>query len=168
MSAITPRVDVVLVALLVTCGSVAEKPPAAARADVAAADDDHPPRDLGAVDLCALIQPERTLQRYGKVIDGPTQTRDPNGRPTCSFVLAPNTGVIVELIDAWLYDAQHNVWESGKVEDISGVGEKAFVVKLKPPSDPHLIAARGEVAVKVTTRNLDLAQEVARGVLAGL
>ena len=168
MSAITQRVDVVLLSLLVTCGGVTEKPPAATHADVAAADDYRPSRDLGTLDLCGLIRPEQALQRYGKVIDGPTQTRDPDGRPTCSFVLAPNTGVIVELIDAWLYDARRNVWDSEKVEDISGVGEKAFLVKLKPPSDPHLVAARGEVAVKVTTRNIDLAKDVARGVLAGL
>jgi hypothetical protein len=48
------------------------------------------------------------------------------------------------------------------------VGEKAFLVPLKPPSDPHLIAAKGYVAVKVTTRNLELAKEAARIVLAKL
>jgi hypothetical protein len=41
-------------------------------------------------------------------------------------------------------------------------------VPLKPPSDPHLIAAKGYVAVKVTTRKLDLAEESAKVVLGKL
>lgn len=49
------------------------------------------------------------------------------------------------------------VWASG-----------AFLVPLKPPSDPYLMAAKGDIAVKVTTRNLELAREAARMVLAKL
>lgn len=63
-------------------------------------------------------------------------------------------------------------WSSGlppvNVRNVGGVGEKAFLVVLKPPSDPHLIAAKGDIAVKVTTRNLELAREAARAVLAKL
>jgi hypothetical protein len=61
-----------------------------------------------------------------------------------------------------------DVWGPGGTEELDGVGEKAYLVRLKPPSDPHLIAAKGYVAVKVTTRNLELAREAARAVLAKL
>jgi hypothetical protein len=51
---------------------------------------------------------------------------------------------------------------------VDGVGEKAFLVGLEPPSDPYLVAAKGDIAVKVSTRNLELAREAAQKVLAKL
>jgi hypothetical protein len=35
-------------------------------------------------------------------------------------------------------------------------------------ADPYLVAAKGDVAVKVTTRNLELGREAAKAVLAKL
>ena len=59
-------------------------------------------------------------------------------------------------------------WDKTRVKDVPGVGEKAFLVQLEPPSDPHLVAAKGYLAVKGTTWNIELAEEAARIVLAKL
>jgi hypothetical protein len=167
MAAVASRLTVALVAILTACRAPGERPAAAGgqKATDAGAGEYHPPRDLAKVDLCALLPPAEIPARYGQVIEGPKLTRDPNGKPTCWYVLAPNTGLVVELLDAAWYDMQRSVWEPGKTEGVPGVGEKAFLVKLKPPSDPYLVAAEGDVAVKVTTRNLELARDVARAIL---
>jgi hypothetical protein len=127
-----------------------------------------PPPDLTQLDVCALLPPAEIPARFGKVFEGPTSDRNPNGWPSCSYVLEPNTGLVVELLESEWYDMNRNVWEPGRTEDVPGVGEKAFLVKLRPPSDPHLVAAKGYVAVKVTTRNLDLARTAAQLVLSKL
>jgi hypothetical protein len=117
------------------------------------------------LDACALLPPAE-IERFGKVTEGPTLSRNANNWPSCSYVLAPNTGLVVELLEAQWYDMNRKVWDPKKVQDVGGIGEKAFIVMLKPPSDPYLVAAKGDIAVKVTTRNLDLAREAARKVLA--
>ena len=162
----------VLLLLLTACGGSTERPSVdragAEDAAPAGTDDSHPAPDLARVDACALLPPSDIPARFGKVTEGPTLTRGPNGWPTCSYVLAPNTGLIVELIESYMYDMNRKAWDPGKVQDVPGVGEKAFFVSLKPPSDPYLLAAKGEIAVKVTTRDLELAREAARMILAKL
>jgi hypothetical protein len=67
-----------------------------------------------------------------------------------------------------MYDMNRTVWDPKRIQTVDGVGEKAFLVGLQPPADPYLVAAKGDIAVKVSTRNLELAREAARKVLAGL
>jgi hypothetical protein len=172
MPATTLPLKVALLAVLTACGGSGERPSAADRSGGGAAAtngaEDQPPRSLAQLDACALLPPAEIPARFGAVTEGPTLTRNPNGWPTCSYVLAPNTGLIVELIEASMYDLNRSVWGPGKTEDVAGVGEKAFLVKLKPPADPYLVAAKGDIAVKVATRNLELAREAARTILGKL
>ena len=67
-----------------------------------------------------------------------------------------------------MYDMNRSAWDPKRIQTVEGVGEKAFLVGLEPPSDPYLVAAKGDIAVKVSTRNLELAREAAKKVLAGL
>jgi hypothetical protein len=127
-----------------------------------------PPRDLGQIDACALLPSAEIPARFGAVTEGPSLTRDPNGWPTCTYVLAPNTGLVIELIEAYMYDMNRTAWDPKRIQVVDGVGEKAFLVGLEPPSDPYLVAAKGDIAVKVSTRNLELAREAAQKVLAKL
>lgn len=160
-----------LLGFLTACGGSGERASAGDQGEGSAATttgEYRPPTDLTQVDVCALLPPSEIPARFGQVTEGPTLTRNPNGWPSCSYVLAPNTGLIVELLESDYYDMNRDVWEPGKVQDVGGVGEKAFLVALKPPSDPHLIAAKRDIAVKVTTRDLELAREAARAVLAKL
>ena len=161
-----------LLALLLACGGPREQPPAADgggdETKAARSGDYRPPPDLTQLDVCTLLPASAIPERFGKVIEGPTSSRNPNSWPSCTYVLAPNTSLVVELFESSYYDMNRGVWDRTGTEDVPGVGEKAFLVPLKPPSDPHLIAAKGYVAVKVTTRKLDLAQEAARMVLAKL
>jgi hypothetical protein len=159
--------------LLVLTACAEPRPEQSARAGEAepkatTAEDYRPPPDLSRIDACALLPAAEIPERFGKVIEGPTSNRDPKGWPRCSYVLAPNTGLVVELMESAYYDMNRSVWDRTETRDVPGVGEKAFLVALKPPFDPHLIAAKGYVAVKVTTRKLDLAEEAARIVLAKL
>lgn len=158
---------------LPACDRSRERPPGAGVAAeeteaAATAGEYRPPPDLAKLDACALLPASEIPERFGKVTEGPTPDRNPNGWPSCSYVLAPNTGLIVELLESQWYDMNRGVWDKTGTKDVPGVGEKAFLVPLKPPSDPHLIAAKGYVAVKVTTRDLELAKEAARIVLAKL
>jgi hypothetical protein len=137
--------------------------------EVAAAADYRPPPDLSRLDVCTLLPPAEIPERFGKVIEGPTSHRDPNGWPSCSYVLAPNTGLVVELLESAYYDMNRGMWDQQTgARDVPGVGEKAFLVPRKPPADPHLMAAKGYVAVKVTTRKQELAEEAAKIVLSKL
>lgn len=162
----------VLLALLAACNAASDRPPAGQQrgqeAGATGTGEYRPPRDLSQLDPCALLSPSAIPPRFGKVIEGPTLTRDPNGRPTCSYVLSPNTGLIVELFEARWYDLNRGMWDRDKVQDVSGIGQKGYVVSLKPPADPYLVAAKNDIAVKVTTRNLELARNAALMVLAKL
>jgi hypothetical protein len=137
-------------------------------APAAGAGEYRPPRDLSRIDACALLPSAEIPARFGAVTEGPALTRGPNGWPTCTYVLAPNTGLIIELIEAYMYDMNRTVWDPERIQTVDGVGEKAFLVGLRPPSDPYLVAAKGDIAVKVSTRNLELARVAAQKVLAGL
>ena len=165
-----PR-SVLLLILLTACGS-RESPRDSAQAGAepagAAAGEYRAPRGPAQLDACALLPSPEIPARFGQVTEGPTLTRNPKGWPSCSYVLAPNTGLVVELLESQWYDMNRNMWGAGKTQDVDGVGDKAFLVPLKPPSDPYLMAAKGDIAVKVTTRNLELAREAARMVLAKL
>jgi hypothetical protein len=162
----------VLLVLLAGCNSPRPDQSAAAgnegASEAAAAGVYRPPPDLSQLDVCTLLPPAEIPERYGKVIEGPTSHRDPNGWPSCSYVLAPNTGLVVELLEAAYYDMNRGMWDQTGTRDVPGVGEKAFLVPRKPPADPHLMAAKGYVAVKVTTRKEELAEEAAKIVLAKL
>jgi hypothetical protein len=161
-----------ILALVAACGGSESRGAAAGESreggPAAGAGEYHPPRDLSQMDACALLPPAEIPARFGAVTEGPSLTRGPNGWPTCSYVLAPNTGLIIELIEAYMYDVNRGVWDPERIQTVDGVGEKAFLVGLKPPSDPYLVAAKGDIAVKVTTRNLELARETAQKVLAKL
>lgn len=169
----TSLMKTAVLAVLVACGSPDRRQSAGtqgtgeATAEAASAES-RPPRNLAEIDVCGLLPASEIPARFGSVTEGPTLTRDPNGRPTCSYVLAPNTGLVIELIEAFMYDVNRNVWSSDRIKDVSGIGQKAFLVTLEKPSDPYLVAAGGGIAVKVTTRNLDLAREAAKAVLAKL
>lgn len=162
-----PPQRVLLLALLSACGVQGERPSKSAESSQEAGEY-RPPPDLTRLDVCELLPPSEIPARFGKVIEGPAASRKPNSWPSCSYVLAPNTGLVVELMESQWYDMNRDVWGPAGTEELDGVGEKAYLVPLKPPSDPHLIAAKGYVAVKVTTRNLELAREAARVVLAKL
>jgi hypothetical protein len=161
--------EIMFLVLLAGCADGSERRPVPAQSSEAASatatGDYRPPPDPTRLDACALLPPAE-IERFGKVIEGPTLSRGANSWPSCSYVLAPNRGLVVELLESQWYDMHHNGWDPKKVQDIGGVGDKAFIVMLKPPSDPHLVAAKGEIAVKVTTRDLELAREAARRVLA--
>ncbi len=161
---------IVTLALLMACGGSDEQPSKSAESSESAqeAGEYRPPPDLTQIDVCELLPPPEIPARFGKVIEGPTATRGANSWPSCSYVLEPNTGLMVELLESQWYDMNRGAWDKTGTKDVPGVGEKAFLVPLKPPSDPHLIAAKGYVAVKVTTRNFELAREAARIVLAKL
>ena len=166
------RRGVLLAVLVAACGGTDGRSSAAARSDAgdaaSGAAEYRPPRNLAQVDLCALLPASAIPAGYGQVLEGPRLTRDPAGKPTCWYVLSPNQQLVVELLDAGWYDMQRGVWDPKRVEDVSGVGEKAFWVKLRPPSDPYLVAVAGSVAVKVATRDEKLARDVARVVLGKL
>jgi hypothetical protein len=161
-----------LLILLAGCSSAREEQSAAAQGEdatkSAAAADYRPPPDLAQLDVCTLLPAAEIPERFGKVIEGPTSSRNPNSWPSCSYVLAPNTGLVVELMESSYYEMSRGMWDQTGTRDVPGVGEKAFLVPLKPPSDPHLIAAKGYVAVKVTTRKQELAEEAAKIVLSKL
>ncbi len=168
---ISPLHAAVLVGLAACGGPREERAVASSVAeerDATAAGDYRPPPDLTQIDVCTLLPAAEIPERFGKVIEGPTSSRDGKGWPRCSYVLAPNTGLIVELMESSYYDMNRGAWDRTGTRDVPGVGEKAFLVPLEPPSDPHLIAAKGYVAVKVTTRKLDLAEESAKVVLGKL
>jgi hypothetical protein len=171
MSATTTLLGGTLLLILLACGDARQQQAAAAGGDAetaATGGEYRPPPDLSQIDACELLPASQIPERFGKVIEGPTSQRDPNGWPRCSYVLAPNTGMIVELMESAYYDMNRGVWDQTRIRDVPGVGEKAFLVALKPPHDPYLIAAKGYVAVKVRTRKLDLAEEAARIVLGKL
>ena len=172
MAVTTFRLRAALLILLSACGGPRGEPSASAagrdEAKAAGDGDYRPPPDLTQLDVCTLLPASEIPERFGKVIEGPTATRNPNGWPSCTYVLAPNTSLGVELLESSYYDMNRGMWDKTGTQDVPGVGEKAFLVPLKPPSDPYLMAAKGDVAVKVTTRKLDLAQEAARIVLAKL
>jgi hypothetical protein len=161
-----------LLVLAVACNnSRPEQSAAAASGDPSAATaggDYRPPPDLSQLDVCTLLPPAEIPERFGKVIEGPTSHRDPKGWPSCSYVLEPNTGLVVEVLESAYYDMNRGMWDQTGTRDVPGVGEKAFLVPLKPPADPHLMAAKGYVAVKVTTRKQDLAEAAAKIVLGKL
>jgi hypothetical protein len=163
---VLPPAALILV-ILIACGGSGERPSKSAEPPEAAGEY-RPPPDLTQIDVCELLPPPEIPARFGQVTEGPTLTRNPNGWPSCSYVLAPNTGLVVELLESQWYDMHRDVWGPGGTQEVDGIGEKAYLVPLKPPSDPHLIAAKGYVAVKVTTRNLELAREAARTILAKL
>jgi hypothetical protein len=169
----TSLVKTAVLAVLVTCGGPDKRQPGGSQTGGeatpgAASAEYQPPRNLAKIDACGLLPAGEIPARFGAVIEGPTLTRDPNGLPTCSYVLAPNTGLIIELIEPYMYDINRNVWDSKRIQAVDGIGEKAFLVRLEPPSDPYLVAAKGNATVKVTTRNLELARESAKTVLAKL
>lgn len=151
-----------------SCGESQKRPPVKDTEVAATPEEYRPPPDLTQLDVCTLLPPAEIPARFGKVIEGPTAHRDGNSWPSCSYVLAPNTGLVVELMESSYYEMNRGVWDRTGTRDVPGVGEKAFLVPLKPPSDPHLIAAKGYVAVKVTTRKQELAEEAAKIVLAKL
>ncbi len=172
MHAVPSLLPTVFLALLAACGAAEGDRAASGGTGEAGTTRDageyRPPRDLAQLDACALLPAAEIPARFGAVTEGPTLTRDPNGWPTCSYVLAPNTGLVVELIEASMYDMNRTVWDPKRIQTVDGIGEKAFLVGLEPPSDPYLVAAKEDVAVKVTTRNLELAREAARAILAKL
>ena len=161
-----------ILALVAACGGSESRGAASGEsregAPAGGAGEYQPPRDLSQIDVCALLPSAEIPARFGAVTEGPSLTRDPNGWPTCSYVLAPNTGLVVALIEAYMYDMNRSAWDPKRIQTVDGVGEKAFLVGLEPPSDPYLVAAKGDIAVKVTTRNLELAREAAQKVLAKL
>ncbi len=161
-----------ILALVAGCGGSDDRGAAAGEpregAPAPGAGEYGPPRDLSQIDVCALLPSAEIPARFGAVTEGPSLTRDPNGWPTCTYVLAPNTGLVIGLIEAYMYDMNRSAWDPKRIQTVDGVGEKAFLVGLEPPSDPYLVAAKGDIAVKVSTRNLELAREAAKKVLAGL